>query len=246
MEVTVVSAVRPKIDAMTAALKAANLSGALDAYEAYDAAWNGIEVYVNFRSKPMYDKLEGDLQNQIEEGLAKPQPDFAGLVKVSEELGQKFDETIALVTNGAPLSPLFDDVTRLRMIRSDLRITTAAIAANNVAKAKAHWDTFKTGLRAAIDLIKVRLGGDGRRAQHGGHRGRRGVRQRQLPRPTRSSPWWPRSRPATTSAWGSGTRRRATPTRPRRPTRPMTSSGSRQLNDDRGRPAQEPDRLAGR
>ncbi len=160
MEVQVVSAVRPKITAMTNALRSGDLAASKDAYEAYDAVWNGIEVYVNFRSKPMYDELEGHLQNAIEEGLAADKPDFAALAGLSEQLGTKFDEAIKLVTDAAPLNSMFDDVTRLRMIRSDLRITTAAIAAADLAKARAHWTTFKSGIATALDLIKVRSAGD--------------------------------------------------------------------------------------
>lgn len=160
MEVQVVSAVRPKVDAMTAALRSEDLPASLAAYEAYDALWNGVEVYINFRSKPTYDELEGHLQNAIEEGLAEPKPDYTALTALSEQLGKEFDKAIALVTDGAPLNPLFDDVTRLRMIRSDLRITTSAIAANDVAKAKAHWTTFKLGIATATDLIRIRSAAD--------------------------------------------------------------------------------------
>ncbi|MEO8229428.1 MAG: hypothetical protein ABI628_06665 [Chloroflexota bacterium] len=159
MEVEVVSAAAPKLDALTAALKSGNLAASHDALEAYDQVWNGVEVYVNVRSKAAYDELEGHLQHAIEEGLAAAAPDFAGLAVLSEQLEKEYDKTIAMVTAGPALSPLFDDVTRLRMIRSDLRIVNAALGANNVAKAKAHWTTFKSGLGTATDLIKVRSAG---------------------------------------------------------------------------------------
>jgi hypothetical protein len=159
MEVQVVSAVRPTIDALTAALRSGNQAASVDALEAYDKLWNGVEVYVNVRSKPTYDELEGHLQHAIDEGLAAEKPDYAALTAFSEQLAKAFDGAIAMVTAGAPLSPLFDDVTRLRMIRSDLRITTAAVAAGDVAKAKSHWTAFKSGLGTAADLIKVRTAG---------------------------------------------------------------------------------------
>lgn len=159
MEVQVVSAVRPTIDALTAALRSGNQAASVDALEAYDKLWNGVEVYVNVRSKPTYDELEGHLQHAIDEGLAGEKPDYAALTAFSEQLAKAFDGAIAMVTAGAPISPLFDDVTRLRMIRSDLRIVTAAIAAGDVAKAKSHWTAFKSGLGTAADLIKVRTAG---------------------------------------------------------------------------------------
>jgi hypothetical protein len=159
MEVEVISAAAPKLDALTAALKSGNLAASHDALEAYDQVWNGVEVYINFRSKPAYDELEGHLQHAIEEGLAAAQPDFAALTTLSEQLEKEYDKAIAMVTAGPAISPLFDDVTRLRMIRSDLRIVNASLGANNVAKAKAHWTTFKSGIGTASDLIKVRSAG---------------------------------------------------------------------------------------
>jgi hypothetical protein len=159
MEVTVVSAAVPKLDALTAALRSGNLAASHDALEAYDQVWNGVEVYINVRSKAAYDELEGHLQHAIEEGLDAAQPDFAALAVLSEQLEKEYDKAIAMVTAGPALNPLFDDVTRLRMIRSDLRIVNASIGANNVAKAKAHWATFKSGIGTATDLIKVRSAG---------------------------------------------------------------------------------------
>ena len=156
MELAVVSAVRPKVDDLTAALKSADRQASLDALEAYDAGWNGVEVYINVRSKELYDKLEGDLQHQLEEGLAAASPDFPALAKVSEQLGTEFDKAVAMAKDGPAISPLFDDVTRLRMIRADLRIANAALAAGDVAKARTYFEKFAAGFDAAVDLIKVR------------------------------------------------------------------------------------------
>jgi len=54
-EVTSIKSVRPTLVDTIAALKAGDVAGAKTAFEAYDFAWNGIEVYVNVRSKPMYE-----------------------------------------------------------------------------------------------------------------------------------------------------------------------------------------------
>jgi hypothetical protein len=156
IELTAVSAVRPKVDDLTAALKKANRQASLDALEAYDAGWNGVEVYINVRSKALYDKLEGDLQHQLEEGLAAATPDFAALATVSEQLATEFDKAVALAKDGPAISPLFDDVTRLRITRADLRIANAALADGNVDKARAAFEKFAAGFDAAADQIKVR------------------------------------------------------------------------------------------
>jgi hypothetical protein len=44
----------------------------------------------------------------------------------------------------------------LTIIRADLRITTAAITANDLPKAKAHFATFKSNVPKALPLIKAR------------------------------------------------------------------------------------------
>jgi hypothetical protein len=156
-EVTNVSMPRPYIDKLTAALKANDLAGAKAALEGYDSTWNGVEVYVNVRSLSLYLKVEADLQAQLTDGLAKPSPNFAELATASDTLGKRYDEAIALSKNGPALSPLFDDLATLRSVRAELsRIVTPALAANDKAKATAHFNTFKSNFQQAYDLMKVR------------------------------------------------------------------------------------------
>ena len=57
-EVTSLKAVRPTLVNTLSALQKRDRGGARDAFEAYDSAWNGIEFYINTRSRPMYDLLE--------------------------------------------------------------------------------------------------------------------------------------------------------------------------------------------
>jgi hypothetical protein len=155
-EIQAVTAVRPLIDKLTSALKAGDLAAAKDAYEAYDAAWNGTEVYTNFRSKDLYTQLEVDIQNKLGDELAKPTPDLAAAAVLSDAMGKKYDEVITLVKNGAPLNPLFDDVALVRIVRADLRITTSAINANDLAKVKSHYATFKGNVSKSLALFKIR------------------------------------------------------------------------------------------
>ena len=150
-EADLVALARPHIDELTAALGASNLAGAEDALEAYDAAWNGIEVYVNVRSLSMYLKLEADLQVGIEDGLAVEPPDFAKLKAMSEELAKNYDVAIQMSKDGIALDPLFDDVATLRIIRADLRITTSALADGKVDKAKEHYASFKEAFDSTVE-----------------------------------------------------------------------------------------------
>src|SRR3954468_8301955 len=65
-EVTSIKAVRPTIVNTIGALEKKDVAAARDAFEAYDSAWNGIEVYVNTRNKAAYDILEHGFQARIE------------------------------------------------------------------------------------------------------------------------------------------------------------------------------------
>lgn len=159
-EVERVSAVRPIIDRMTQAFASGNLPAARDAYEAYDANWNGIEVYINFRSPELYGAIEQDLQASIEKGLEEPQPNLAELASRSRTLAAKYDDAIALVKKGPPLSPLFDDLATLRITRADLRIAAGALGDGDLPKVKQHVATFKQHYPAAQALIKLRSAND--------------------------------------------------------------------------------------
>ncbi len=155
-EVELVRSVRPAIDRLTEALRKNDLAGSRQAYEAYDAAWNGIEVYVNFRSRELYNALEQDLQAKIADGLRAPEPRLADLVPASEALARKYDEAIALVQKGPALSPLFDDLATLRIVRSDLRVTSASLTAGDLPKARTSFAAFQANYAKAQPLLKVR------------------------------------------------------------------------------------------
>ena len=68
-EVSSLKAVRPTLEKTISALEKKDIAGAKAAFEAYDAAWNGVEVYINRRYKDRYDELEHGFQDRIEKGL---------------------------------------------------------------------------------------------------------------------------------------------------------------------------------
>ncbi len=155
-EAALMKAAKPAADALAAALKKGDVAAARAAYEAYDAAWNGIEVYTNVRSRQLYGELETDLQARIAEGLAKPQPGLSELVPLAEQLARKFDEAVALSEKGPAMTPLFDDLAALRIVRADLRIVTSALTSSDAAKARTYFASFKSGVPAVYPLIKAR------------------------------------------------------------------------------------------
>jgi hypothetical protein len=107
------------------------------AFEAYDSAWNGIEFYINTRSRQMYDILEHQYQPKITKSLEAGSPDFAALVPEVQGMLAKFDELVAMVEKAAPLNPLYDEVARLRIVRAHFRQVLPALKAGNFAKGRA-------------------------------------------------------------------------------------------------------------
>jgi hypothetical protein len=155
-EVSSIKAVKPTLLATADAVKKGDIPKAKEAFENYDSAWNGVEVYINTRSKPMYDKIELDLQDRITKALNAPSPDLPKISADLQEMIGKYDEAIAMAASGAPLSPLYDDIARLRIVRSHLREVTPALKAGNIAKARKSYEEFDNNWDSIEDLIKAR------------------------------------------------------------------------------------------
>jgi hypothetical protein len=159
-EVTSVKAVRPTLVDTIAALQKRDVAAAKAAFEAYDSLWNGIEMYINTRSKGMYDALEHVLQARIEKALGTPNPDVAALLADAQAMLVKYDEAIDMVAKAAPLNPLYDDIARLRIVRAHLREVLPALKAGNVAKARKSFAAFDATWDSIEDMIKARSADD--------------------------------------------------------------------------------------
>jgi hypothetical protein len=155
-EVTSIKAVRPPLADTLAALEQRNVAAARAAFDAYDSAWNGIEVYINTRSKELYDVIEHTYQAKIAKALEAAEPDAAAIVPDAKTMLAKFDEAIGLVSTAQPLNPLYDDVARLRIVRAHLREVVPALKAGNVAKARKSYEAFDENWDSIEDLIKAR------------------------------------------------------------------------------------------
>ena len=155
-EVSSIKAVRTTLVDTAAALQKGDIAKAKETFDAYDSAWNGVEVYIGTRNKPMYDKIELDLQARVEKEMAQPMPDMAKLKADLQEMIGKYDEAIAMVSSATPLNPLYDDIARLRMVRSHLREVTPALKAGNIAKARKSYEAFDAQWDSIEDLIKAR------------------------------------------------------------------------------------------
>jgi len=155
-EVSAIKAVRPSLVSTLAALKKGDVAQAKTAFEAYDAGWNGIEVYINTRDKSMYDELEKNLQERITKRLASPSPDVGTLTTDAQTMLTKFDEAIANAEKAAPLNPLYDDVARLRIVRANFRPVMPALKAGDIAKARQSVAAFSGKLGSIDGLLKGR------------------------------------------------------------------------------------------
>src|SRR5499426_985616 len=155
-EINSIKAIRPTLVNTIAALQAGDVARARAAFEAYDSAWNGIEVYVNVRSKAMYQTLEHEFQARITKALDAPNPNVATLLADVQAMLAKFDEAVALIAPMPPLNSLYDEVARLRIVRAHLREVPPALKAGNFAKARKSFQAFDDNWDSIEDLIKAR------------------------------------------------------------------------------------------
>jgi len=155
-EITSIKAIRPTLVDTIAALQVPDIARAKAAFEAYDSAWNGIEVYVNVRSKAMYQTLEHEFQSRITKELETTNPNVPTLLADVQAMLAKYDEMVALIVPMPPLNSLYDDVARLRIVRAHLREVPPALKAGNFAKARQSFQAFDDNWDSIEDLIKVR------------------------------------------------------------------------------------------
>jgi len=155
-EVTSIKAIRPTLVDTIAALQAGDVARAKAAFEAYDSAWNGIEVYINVRSKPMYETLEHQFQPRITKGLDASNPNVPALLADVQAMLAKFDETVALIAPMAPLNSFYDEIARLRIVRAHLREVSPALKVGNFSRARKAFQAFDDNWDSIEDLIKAR------------------------------------------------------------------------------------------
>jgi hypothetical protein len=155
-EIISIKAVRPTLVNTIRELERRDTQAARKAFVTYDSAWNGIETYVSVRSKPMYDVLEHGFQARIEKALASDTPDLAAALEDAKSMLIKFDEMVDLVVKSPPLNPLYDDVARLRIVRSHLREVQPALKVGDVATARKSFEEFDANWDSIEDLIKAR------------------------------------------------------------------------------------------
>ena len=155
-EVTTLKSFSPFIAAWQRAIAKKNIPAAKEAEEKYGAKWQGLEVYINHRSLPLYIDMEVDTQFAIADELKKEKPDFSLLRELSAHLKEDLKASIQMAQSGPVLSPLFKDLVSLRELRGkSLNIARKALISNSldIAKAKSSFLIFKEGFPAIVSLI---------------------------------------------------------------------------------------------
>jgi hypothetical protein len=155
-EVANIKKVRPAIVNTIAALQRRDVAAAREAFEVYDSTWNGIEMYVNTRSRDFYTTLEHGHQARINKGLEAASPDIAVLLPDAQAMLVKFDEMVAFVEKQPPLNSLYDDVARLRIVRAHLREVPPALKAQKFDKARKSFQAFDDNWDSIEDLVKAK------------------------------------------------------------------------------------------
>jgi hypothetical protein len=155
-EIASLKAVRPSLVATIAALRQRDVARAKAAFDSFDAGWNGVEVYVNLRSKDVYRVLELELQPKIIKALEAPSPDIPAVLSDVETMLAKFDDAVSAFEKSAPLRPIYDDVARLRIVRAHLREVTPALKAGDIAKARRSFEAFEDAWFNVEDFVRGR------------------------------------------------------------------------------------------
>ena len=156
-EITSITAVRANLQNLVDATQKGDVPAARAALKAYNTAWNGVEVYISFRNPAMYSDIETVWEAKVTTELNATPADISDAREDSKTLLAKYDEAIKLVSTGAALSPLFDDVATLRILRTNtLRDATPALKAGDFATAKPLLTSFITKWSDVEDMIHAR------------------------------------------------------------------------------------------
>jgi hypothetical protein len=161
-EVANLKTVRPSLANTVAALQAGDVAKARDAFDNldpndYNTIWHGMETYVNFRAPALYHDLEAVHQAQLTTLMNDPQAKVSDMVAEAQIMLAEWDGITVLVQNSPALSPIFDDLANIRLVKAQtLTIITAKLKAGDVATAKALYTQFNGKWADIEDGIKER------------------------------------------------------------------------------------------
>ncbi len=161
-EVSDLKTVRPSLVDTLAALQAGDVAKARNRFDNfnpddYNTIWHGMEVYVNFRSPAIYHDLEAVHQAQLTKLMNDPQAKVSDMVVEAQTMLAEWDAIMALDQAGPALSPLFNDLANIRLVKAQtLTIITAKLKAGDVATSKALYTQFANKWADIEDSIHER------------------------------------------------------------------------------------------
>lgn len=156
-ELTLIKSVRPDLVQLVDAAQKGDFAAARKALKRYNTDWNGVEVYVSYRAPDMYTEVEAVREAKVTSLLDATPPDQADVLAAARSVLAEYDLIIAKVAAGAPISPLFDDIAALRILRTNtIRDATPALAAGDAVTAKPLLQAFVAKWDDVEDLVKAR------------------------------------------------------------------------------------------
>jgi hypothetical protein len=159
-EVRLVKTARVPLANTVAALEKGDVAGAKAAFAPYNGIWNGVEGYVVFRSRPLYEDIERNWEAKITEAFGTPQPNASEILSMARSMLASYDKAIEVSQSGPSISPIFDEVADLRVARAPLREVPAALSANDLSRAKGSFASFAQNWSGAVaDESRARSAG---------------------------------------------------------------------------------------
>ncbi len=155
-EYTLMKAVVPNITATLDALKKGDIAGAKKSFAEYSNAWNGIEVYVNARSKQLYDTIEVQNEFKANDLFDKAGSKAEEIIPFVEGVQKGYNEALKLAETGPDYDAVLDEIADIRIVRLDLRNSIAALTTGDIATGKAAFTKFDEGWDRIEGSIKPR------------------------------------------------------------------------------------------
>lgn len=155
-EVASLQKVLPYLDAWQRAIARKDWSRAQEAAVNYELMWQGAEVYPNHRSLPLYVELEPDTQFVVEDLLDNPPVDWDKACVMITRMGQAWETALVLAAGSPSLTPIFQDLVKVREVRANLNQARNNLNIGDLAKAKEFIAKFNTGWPAVAGLVEAR------------------------------------------------------------------------------------------
>ncbi len=155
-EVRLLKTAVPHITATLDALKKGDINAARSAFKEYSYTWNGIEVYVNSRSRQLYDTIEVQNEFKANDLFDKPGSKAEEIIPLVEGVQKGFVEAIKMAESGPAYNAVLDEIADLRIVKIDLSRSIAALAIGDMTAARTSFEKFNLGWDNIEGSVKPR------------------------------------------------------------------------------------------